>query len=281
MLAFTAPRQLAGQPLANVTGLFAVGGAAGCLIRSVVPQRTSRKNSVEDFDVGQLASYLHLTPDQVNKMVERGKLPGRKVQGEWRFSEAEIHHWLEERIGLSDPEQLDKVDAVLSRSTRRDQEIGRLVDLCPLECIEVPLNARTRGSVIRSMADLAAQTGFLWDARAMAEAVETREELHPTALDCGVALLHPRRPQTSILAESVIALGISSAPLPFSGSGQLTDIFFLLASYDDRDHLQILARISRMLTDETFLAELREASSPALARAALADAEERLFEEGS
>ena len=34
---------------------------------------------VEDLDIAQLAAYLHLTPDQVNKMAVRGRIPGRKV----------------------------------------------------------------------------------------------------------------------------------------------------------------------------------------------------------
>jgi PTS system nitrogen regulatory IIA component len=68
---------------------------------------------VEDLDTAQLAAYLHLTPDQVNKMAVRGRIPARKVGNQWRFSEAEIHHWLEDRIGASDPEELEKVQAVL------------------------------------------------------------------------------------------------------------------------------------------------------------------------
>ena len=59
-----------------------------------------------DFDMHTLARYLHLTPQQVAKLADRGKLPGRKVSGEWRFSKADIHHWLETRIGLSDEEEL-------------------------------------------------------------------------------------------------------------------------------------------------------------------------------
>ena len=51
---------------------------------------------MEDLDVARLANYLHLSPDQVTKMAVRGRIPGRKVGGQWRFSEAEIHHWLEE-----------------------------------------------------------------------------------------------------------------------------------------------------------------------------------------
>ena len=65
----------------------------------------------------------------------------------------------------------------------------------------------------------------MWDALAMAEAVKAREKMHPTALDCGVALLHLRRPQTSILSDSVLALAVCPSPLPFSDTGHLTDIF--------------------------------------------------------
>ncbi len=97
----------------------------------------------------------------------------------------------------------------------------------------------------------------------MIDAVMAREDLHPTALDNGVALLHPRRPQTSILAEPLLALGRSAQPLPFGNqSGHLTDVFFLICSTDDRVHLQVLAKLSRLLSGTTFLEELRDSASP-------------------
>jgi PTS system nitrogen regulatory IIA component len=55
-----------------------------------------------DFDVDRLAAYLHRMPADITRLAERGKLPGRRVGGAWRFSAAEIHHWMEDRIGLSD-----------------------------------------------------------------------------------------------------------------------------------------------------------------------------------
>ena len=109
----------------------------------------------------------------------------------------------------------------------------------------------------------------------MAQAVFAREELHPTALDNGVALLHPRRPQSSVLADSVIALGICPQAIPFSTTGHLTDVFFLICSYDDAVHLRILARLSRMISDAAFLDSLRQASSPAEAHAAIVASEEK------
>jgi PTS system nitrogen regulatory IIA component len=218
--------------------------------------------SSKDFDIDQLASYLRMTPDQVLKLVARGKLPGRRVGGQWRFPESEIHLWLEEKIGVSDPEQLDQIDQLLERSTPSHDVHLSLAEMLPLEAIAVPLDARTRGSVIREMCQLAARTGLLWDPDGMAESVREREQLHPTALECGVALLHPKRPQSSILAEPLLALGISPQPIPFGdSSGQLTDIFFLICSTDDRVHLRTLARLSRLVSDHELLAQLRAAHS--------------------
>jgi PTS system nitrogen regulatory IIA component len=157
--------------------------------------------SQDDFDVDRLAAYLHLNPQQVSRLADRGRLPGRKVGGQWRFPQGEIHHWLEKRIGLSDEEELIEVESVLQQSAPSDeQEDILLTDMLPLEAIAVPLLARTRNSVISSMVELAAQTGWLWDTEKMSQAVHSREEMHSTALENGIALLHPRRPLATNLS---------------------------------------------------------------------------------
>jgi PTS system nitrogen regulatory IIA component len=237
----------------------------------------------KDFDIDQLAAYLHVTPDQVTKMASRGKLPGRKVNGQWRFSESEIHHWLEEQIGVSDAAELEKVEKILERNwdTTIDDR-STLSEFMMVEAIEIPLHARTRGSVIREMSRLAASTGLLWDADTMAEAVQAREALHPTALENGVALLHPRRPQTSILSDSLVALGISPQPIPFgNAAGHLTDVFFLICSTDDQVHLRILARLARIVSDEVFMTMLRSTTSPSEALELIRTTEEELIQANS
>jgi PTS system nitrogen regulatory IIA component len=124
---------------------------------------------------------------------------------------------------------------------------------------------------------VAARTGWLWDAEKMAEAMRAREELMPTALDSGVALLHPRRPLSSILDRAFLAFGRCDRGLPFGNPrGVLTDLFFLICSTDDRTHLRTLARLSRLLSDAEFLPALREASDAASVRRAVASFEERL-----
>jgi PTS system nitrogen regulatory IIA component len=231
----------------------------------------------EDFDVDSLAVYLHLTPPQVAKLADRGKLPARKVAGQWRFSPAEIHQWLENRIGLSDEEELVAMENVLQQSApieeRADISIGELL---PVETIAVPLPARTRDSVIRSMVELAARSGFIWDPEKMAEAVRSREEMHPTAMEGGVALLHPRRPMAGNLDQPFLALGITSSGIPFGAGMPLTDVFFLICSVEDRGHLRVLARLSRLLTLPGFLDSLRTVPDAATARQLICEAEKSL-----
>jgi PTS system nitrogen regulatory IIA component len=228
----------------------------------------------EDFDIDRLANYLHMMPDAVTKLAERGRLPGRRVGGEWRFSAAEIHHWLEDRIGLSDDEALAHVEGALDRASKEsDVEQISISRLLHIVSIEVPLDARTRGSVIVRMTELAAETHLLWDSAKMAEAIRAREEMHSTALDNGVALLHPRRPMPAILAEAVLALGISPNGVPFGSNGQMTDIFFLICSTSDHEHLRILARLSRVINDQDFLAELRGAADAAEAHRLIVERE--------
>lgn len=235
-----------------------------------------------DLDIDQLAAYLHLTPQQVVKLAEREHLPGRKISGQWRFSEAEVHVWLEKRIGASgDPDELAQVQRVVDRWSDSHSDFVRLGELLNTSAIEIPLQARTNGSVIRRIVGLAEQTGLLWDAPRMIEAVQAREELHPTALDCGVALLHPRRPQSSILAEPMLALGVTSQPLPFGNqNGLMTDVFFLICSTDDKVHLQVLAKLSRLISGTKFLDELRLVANAAEAHALLIQFEEELDDSG-
>ena len=215
----------------------------------------------QDFDVATLATYLHLAPAQVQRLADRGRLPGRKISGQWRFSRADIHHWLENRIGASDSEELKGVEQVLRGHSPQETAEVRISELLSVEGIAIPLATRTKNSAIDSICQLAASTGKLWDVAGMADAIRSREGLHPTALENGVALLHPRRPLSNAIAESFVCLGITSRGIPFGGPrGVPTDIFFLIASFDDAIHLRILARMSRIIVEPGFVEALRGAA---------------------
>ena len=231
--------------------------------------------SDRDFDIDSLACYLHLKPQQVERLVTRGKLPGRRVGGKWRFSAADIHHWMEKRMGLLEDNELAQVEGALARADNLQAEDVSIAEALHERTIRLPLQARTKSSVIDEMTQLAASTGLLWDPQTMAEAIRSREQLHSTALDNGVALMHPRRPLSSIMAEPVLAIGISPQGIPFGGRGPLTDVFFLICSTDDRGHLRTLARLSRLIGSDELLEALRQAPSAATVYELICQAEQQ------
>ncbi len=231
------------------------------------------------MNLAQLARYLHLPEPQVKKLVERGEIPSRRIGGETMFAKEEVHHWLERRFGISDDVELARVEEALDRSMPAGaaEETVSIAALIPDGAIALPLQAKTRDSAIRSMVALAVNTGLLWDGDAMTEAVKAREELHSTALDNGVALLHSRRPMPNILGDTFLVLGILPSGIPFGGGfNNYTDIFVLVCSTDDRVHLRILTRLSRLLAQPGFVDKLREQASEQALRELIAEAESGL-----
>jgi PTS system nitrogen regulatory IIA component len=216
--------------------------------------------SGEMMDLEQLAKYLERDAREVRKMASRGYLPGHKVAGEWRFARAEINLWLEKQMHGYTEQELAALESRESQNPDGDVLVSSL--LVP-ECIAVPLPASTRASALRELVRVAERSWQLYDPEAIHSAIQEREAMSSTALETGVAIPHPRRALPAALGESVIAYGRTPSGIPFGAPhGALTDIFFLVCCRDDRTHLRVLARLSRLLLRASFLEELRGAESP-------------------
>jgi PTS system nitrogen regulatory IIA component len=227
----------------------------------------------ETLDLAQLASLLRRDQRELSKLASRGQLPGRKVGGDWRFARADIRQWLETEMPGFDDEQLKRLEAA-----NPDPVEPLLTNLLAPDSVEVPLKARTASSVIREMVRLAEQSWQVYDPEAVLEAVRVREEAASTAQDCGAAILHPRRPLPNALGESVLAFGRAAGGIPFGAPGHgLTDLFFLVCCRDDRTHLRVLARLSRLLLRPDFVANLRAAETSAEALQVIRTAEAELL----
>ncbi len=210
--------------------------------------------------IEELARQLGRDVRIVEKLASKGKIPGRKVNSRWEFQSAEIREWIENNYSNYSEGEL----AALEKS----QQSEHLDESCPVstlltpETIEIPLQARTKRSVMERLVEVAGRTWHVWSPEIVLKATLDREDLMSTAFDEGVAIPHPRSPLPNELGESVMALGITSRGIPFGGGRELTDVFFLVLCRDARTHLQILARLGRLIRTPDFLAHLREAESP-------------------
>lgn len=209
----------------------------------------------EMMDLEQLADYLQRDRREVSKMASRGHLPGRKVAGEWRFARAEINHWIETQLPAYTEEQLQALER---RDVHAEGQEPFVAGLMARASMAVPLAATTRASVLKELVNLAEHSWLVYDPEAIHEALRQREEMGTTALECGVALPHPRRPLPSSLGDSLVAYGRTASGIPFGAErGVLTDIFFLVCCRDEVTHLRVLARLSRLLLRPGFVDDMR------------------------
>lgn len=227
----------------------------------------------EMMDLEQLAVYLKRDVREVSKMANRGYLPGHKVSGEWRFAPAEINYWIETQMHAYTEEEL----SALENQSVPEPLVSTMLSEATMA---VPLPAGTRASVLKELVKLAEQTWQVYDPEAVLGAIKQREEMGSTALGSGVAIPHPRRPLPQALGESVMAFGRTASGIPFGAQhGNLTDIFFLVCCRDQRTHLHVLARLSRMMLRPGFLDELRNAQTNGETYRIIAEAERDLIAE--
>jgi PTS system nitrogen regulatory IIA component len=225
----------------------------------------------------QLASYLQRDVREVTKLASRGHLPGHKVGGQWRFARAEINHWIETQIPDYTDQQLTALEKHGSEQEDGEPWVSKLLSEVGMA---VPLAVSTRASVLKELVALAEQTWQVYDPAAILDAIRQREDMASTGLPSGVAIPHPRRPLPNALGEAVMAYGRTTSGIPFGApAGTLTDIFFLVCCRDDRTHLRVLARLSRLLLRPGFVDELRAAETAADTWQLLASAERELVSE--
>lgn len=214
---------------------------------------------MEVYTINQIAPILKLDTRTIQRMAEREEIPARKVGGEWRFTRLELLEWLEGRVSSTSEQELFELENTIERlAANRDVENIPVSDLLLHDAVRVPLTSRTGRGIIHEMVEVAAATNLLWDPVGMEEAVLEREAMCPTAMENGVALLHPRHPMIDILGDPFIAFGRQPSGVPFASNGMWTDLFFLICSINDTQHLRTLARLSRILTSPDFLKQLRE-----------------------
>ncbi|MDO5308509.1 MAG: PTS sugar transporter subunit IIA [Planctomycetia bacterium] len=197
------------------------------------------------FTLEELTERLGRTARSIQHAVQDGKLNGHKVRDVWTFNWHDVLLWLESEMSDVDSLEPEQFEKVATYSEPPEQEIS-FADLINLEAITVSLAAKTQPSVIREMVKLASNTGLLWDPEELEEELRQREAMASTALEDGVAILHPRRPPANIIGDAFLAVALAPHGVYF-GAREQTRVFFLLCCPDDVTYLRSLSRLARVL----------------------------------
>lgn len=137
----------------------------------------------------------------------------------------------------------------------------RLTDILQPDCVKVPLQAETKEGAIYELVDLLAARTGITAVDDLKKAVWQRETTRTTGIGHGIGIPHGKAAGVDKLR---MAIGRPSKPIEFRAiDGKPVDLIILLASPADQTgpHIQALAKISRMLTDDTLRAALKTSQS--------------------
>lgn len=126
----------------------------------------------------------------------------------------------------------------------------RLTEILQPDAVKVPLAAQNKQDAIRELVDLiAAHTGLI-STQELMDAVWQREMTRTTGIGHGIAIPHGKSASCTRLS---MAVGRLETPIDFKAiDGRPVELVILLASPLDQTgpHIQALARITRILTNE-------------------------------
>ena len=205
----------------------------------------------------EVAVYLKLPEETVLKLAASGSLPVLDLGGELRFKKSVLERWLSEQAKL--PRTTELAMAVSADTATA----GPLSSLLRENTISTRLAAATRDGVLRELAALVplATPRFR---QTLFDALKAREELCSTATTDGVAIPHARNAMVGLVSEPVMAFGRHPQGVDFGAlDGKPTHLFFLPCAPNVRLHLQMLARLARLLRSKTVRDALLKADKPA------------------
>jgi len=189
----------------------------------------------------ELAAYMKLNEKTILKMAQNREIPGVKVGSQWRFHmEAIDRYFQREMVQLPESDR----DSALTGS---DAELP-LSRLFGETIINLELTARSREEVLQELSRMAYEGGLTAETEKLYSELCHRESLLSTAAGNGIAIPHPRNPDSSLFQTPNILLARSAAGVDFDApDNQRVHLFFMTCAPSTVVHLRLLAKLSELL----------------------------------
>lgn len=136
-----------------------------------------------------------------------------------------------------------------------------ITDLLSEVCVIDELKAKTKKEVLYELSEILLEEKPSLDSAAVVDVLLDREKLGSTGIGEGIAIPHGKM---ASLERLIVSFGRSTRGVDFEAlDGKPAYLFFLLMAPENSagQHLKALAKISRMLKDETFRQSLMKAES--------------------
>jgi len=168
-----------------------------------------------------------------------------------------LHESLQKLRKYSDPQSMKKELAESCAVNRMD-----LLSHVSVECTSTSLSGTTKDGIITELVDILAKQKKLLDRDLVLKDVFDREKVMSTGMSHGIAIPHTR---TDGVSDLQVAVGIKKGGIDFESlDNEKSRLFILVISPKKTSgpHIQFLAAIGALLSNNTLREEIINASSP-------------------
>jgi len=201
--------------------------------------------------VEQIACALDLPRGKIERWIRQGRIPLVQRDHICTFDQQVLKRWAAQHNLAFHPERNRPVEGLLSEDVTLEAALrngGIHYAIEGNQVVDV-----FQAAVERIKAIPAA------DKPRLVQKLEERETLTSTGIGKGVAIPHPREPESLGIQISAVAACFLANPVEFQAlDGRPVTIMFILLSPSVRRHLQILSRLSFCLRQETFITFLHK-----------------------
>jgi PTS system nitrogen regulatory IIA component len=202
------------------------------------------------LNIDEVSRLLNLPNETVQRWIRQGKIPVYSFGGEYVFLEKDLRKWAESRGIVVAEQSKDRIvkDHKQKSSLGSAMERGGVIDGVVGDDVSSVLKAAVEAAPIDTSIDR----------RELFARLIEREELSTTGIGGGVAIPHPRTPIQNVNAEASITTCFIETPIDYDAiDGLPVFVLFLMLSPSPKVHLTLLAKLSHLLRDRSFVDFLR------------------------
>ena len=204
--------------------------------------------------ISQVSQLLNLPTSTVQRWIRQGNIPVYRHKGKCVFLEKDLVKWAQSQ-GIVLASKSQKASA---KKTAQEHTL---------------VLAMKKGGVVRGIRgdDASAVLKAVVEAAPLARSIDRhelfirlleREDLSTTGIGRGVAIPHPRSPLPKAPKEPTITTCFLDVPIDYDAIDDIpVFVLFLMLSPAPKIHLRLLARLSYLLRDNSFIRFLKGAPS--------------------
>jgi nitrogen PTS system EIIA component len=207
------------------------------------------------LSIEKIAHALALPKGKIERWIRQGRIPLVRQDNACTFDQHALERWASQHNLTFRPDepQIQKCTPSDENSLTAALENGG---------IHYDVAGTQAGEVFQSAVDHLDCVPAA-NAPLLVEKLIEREALASTGIGKGIAIPHPREPESIGIRNPAVAACFLSAPIEFHAlDGRPVSILFILLSPSVQAHLQILSKLSFCLRQEDFVAFLKTRPRP-------------------